>query len=640
MSEIVDQDPGSEGPERKTDRTFLVLAGVVTTTVLAIGAALATLQPLPDAEPAPLDAPLVEVVVAQRAEEGRVGTKDAKVDTGKVRPALKQQLDREVAETAGTLSALREESSLDAVLGSSGLSDDMSSGIGGLIGAKGTQVGSGGLAMRGTGLGGGGATAGFGAFGRGSYAGENRRDADALPRAAGGEGYRDPGVNPMTLAAEDRLSTFATDVDTGSFTLARRMLLEEGRLPTPAGVRVEEFVNYPKWDYPTPTDGAPVAVNLEAAPHPWQAGHHLLRVGLRADDLDGERPAANLVFLVDVSGSMQGPDRLPRARTALHTLVSSLRADDSVALVTYAGSTGIALEPTPGDQKARIHAAIDALSSGGGTAMGAGVDLAYGLAERSLRKGRENRVIVLSDGDANIGRATPEALLDQIARYAGKGITLSTVGFGVGNYQDAMMEQFANKGDGNYFYVDSLGEAERIFTQDLAGTVQTIARDVKVQIDFDPRAVHAWRLVGYENRDVADQDFRKDKVDGGEMGSGHRVTVLYDLVLAKAPEGPLATVSFRAKKPGVDTPAREWRTTLDARAIHESFTSATADFRAVVGVAGFAELLRKSPYAGELTWQQVASILEGAHRAGREDGDVERMVQKARAFAGLTADAR
>ena len=461
-----------------------------------------------------------------------------------------------------------------------------------------------------------------------------------------GEGYRNAGVNRTTLTREDPLSTFATDVDTGSFTLARRMLMEERRLPNPDGVRVEEFINYPKWSYPTPdvakTD-SPVAVTLEAAPHPWQSGHHLLRVGLRADDMKGERAPANLVFLVDVSGSMQGQDRLPRARVALHTLVDSLGPADSVALVTYAGSTRVVLGTTSGANKAHIHAGIDGLASGGGTSMGAGIDLAYELAKASQRDGTETRVIVLSDGDANIGNRTPEALLEQIEQYAGTGITLSTIGFGVGNYQDAMMEQFANKGDGNYYYIDSLDEAERVFTQNLAGTIQTIARDVKVQVAFDPATVHAWRLVGYENRDVADEDFRKDEVDGGEMGSGQRVTVLYDVVLEGNPKGqtPLATVSFRAKQPGKESPAKEWKTTMNASAIHKTFEAASDEFRAAVGIAGFAEVLRGSQYAGELSLDQVADILKAARRLDRDDGEVEEMVAKASAmWRGTQASGR
>ncbi len=510
----------------------------------------------------------------------------------------------------------------------------------GLLGALASQSGadsgvglsSGTLGLRGGGLGGGGA--GYGAGGIGVLGTKGRAGKQDLRDPSSAEGYRNAGVNPSTLTVDDALSTFATDVDTGSFTLARRMLLEEQRLPDMDGVRVEEFINYPDWSYPTPTDDSPVGVNLEVAPSPWQGGHHLLRVGLRARDMRGDRDPANLVFLVDVSGSMSGPDRLPRAQAALHQLVDSLNGNDSVALVTYAGSTGVILEPTPADQKSKIHAAIDGLQSGGGTAMSSGVDLAYQLAQRSARPGRENRVIVLSDGDANIGRSTPEALLAQIHEYAGQGITLSTIGFGVGNYQDAMMEQFADKGDGNYYYVDSLAEAKRIFTENLAGTVQTVARDVKVQVEFNAAAVSSWRLIGYENRDVADRDFRNDKVDGGEMGSGQRVTVLYDLVLDRTPEGPLATVSFRAKRPGQDAAAREWRTTLDASKVHEDFASASVDFRAVVGMAGFAEILRHSPTAQGLTMNAVAGILEGARRAGREDGEVEKMVQRARALWG------
>lgn len=506
-------------------------------------------------------------------------------------------------------------------------SNQQENGIVGLLGSTGEQVGMGGLGTRGTGMGGGGSS-GYGTAG----ALRSMEPTLADPRSGAGEGYRDAGVNALTLTSADHLSTFATDVDTGAFTLSRRLLLEEGRLPSPAGVRVEEFINYPDWEYPTPSDDSPVAVTLEAAPHPWQGGHHLLRVGLRGRDVSGDRPPATLVFLVDVSGSMSGEDRLPRARAALHTLVDSLGPADTVGLVTYAGNVGVRLAPTPCDKKARIHAAIDTLTSGGGTSMGAGIDLAYDLASKARADHGETRVVVLSDGDANIGTRSPEGLLDQIQRYAGQGITLSTVGFGVGNYQDAMMEQFADKGDGAYYYIDSLDEAERVFTTNLAGTIQTVARDVKVQVDFDPRAVHAWRLVGYENRDVADRDFRNDKVDAGEMGSGQRVTVIYDVVLEHAPDGPLATVHFRAKTPGTEAPAREWLTTLDANRVRTTFEGASADFRAAVGMAGFAELLRHSPYAGELTFGQVERILADARRPGREDGDVEAMVKRARAL--------
>lgn len=511
----------------------------------------------------------------------------------------------------------------------------------GALGAGGEALGANAIGGRSQSLGVSGiGSGGGGAAGYGVATGENRgfgkkKSPVMEALALGAEGYRNAGVNPATLTVDDRLSTFATDVDTGSFTLARRMLLDEGRLPNPDGVRVEEFINYPDWAYPTPVDDSPVGVNLEVAPSPWQPGHHLLRVGLRAQDMRGDREPVNLVFLVDVSGSMHGPDRLPRAQAALHTLVESLDARDSVALVTYAGSTGVVLEPTSADQKRAINTAIDGLESGGGTGMGAGVDLAYGLAERSLRPGRENRVIVLSDGDANIGSSTPEALLEQIHQYAGKGITLSTIGFGVGNYQDAMMEQFADKGDGNYYYIDSLAEAKRVFQENLAGTVQTVARDVKVQVEFNPAAVSSWRLVGYENRDVADKDFRNDKVDGGEMGSGQRVTVLYDLVLDSTPEGDLATVSFRAKRPGVDTAAREWRTALAASQVRGAFQDASVDFRAAVGMAGLAEVLRGSPTAASLSLEDVASILRGARRAGRTDGDVEQMVARAQALSRL-----
>ncbi|MSP56769.1 MAG: DUF3520 domain-containing protein [Myxococcales bacterium] len=240
---------------------------------------------------------------------------------------------------------------------------------------------------------------------------------------------------------------------------------------------------------------------------------------------------------------------------------------------------------------------------------------------------------------------SPETLLAQIKQYAGQGITLSTIGFGVGNYQDAFMEQFADQGDGNYYYIDSLDEAERVYTQNLAGTIETVARDVKVQIHFDPEAVQVWRLVGYENRDVADKDFRNNKVDGEEMGSGQRVTVLYDLVLEQTAASlararrPLATVSFRAKRPEREAPAREWRTSIDSSDVKPSFSDASVDFRAAVGLAAFAELLRHSPYAGELTLAQVSDILQGAARPGRDDGKITQMLSSARALGGLARNA-
>ncbi|MCP4807962.1 MAG: VWA domain-containing protein, partial [Proteobacteria bacterium] len=300
------------------------------------------------------------------------------------------------------------------------------------------------------------------------------------------EGYVNYGVNDMTLSTKDALSTFSIDVDTASYTIARRKLLD-GYLPPAASVRVEEFVNYFPYAYVQPVGDAPFAVNMEAAPNPFEPRHHVLRIGVQGDELSAdERKPVRLTFLVDVSGSMSSADKLGLAKRSLHLLVDQLDAEDSVALGTYAGATRMVLTPTPATDKDAIHAAIESLSSGGGTAMSSGIDMAYDMAQRAYVPGAENRVVVLSDGDANIGPSSHQQILTQIQDHAKAGITLTTVGFGMGNYKDTMMEQLANDGDGNYFYIDGMNEARKVFSEDLSGTIQTIARDVKIQVEFDP----------------------------------------------------------------------------------------------------------------------------------------------------------
>jgi Ca-activated chloride channel family protein len=327
-----------------------------------------------------------------------------------------------------------------------------------------------------------------------------------------------------------------------------------------------------------------------------------------------ERAPTTLVFLADVSGSMDAPDKLPLVREALHMLVNQLREDDSVALVTYAGETRIALPVTHAASKAQVHAAIDTLRSGGGTNMGSGMELAYREATKGLGGGRTARVIVLSDGDANIGHTGFREILDGVKGYVSEGVMMSTVGLGTGNYNDHLMEQLADAGNGNYSYIDSLRTAERVFVDNLNGNLETIAQDVKIQVEWNKDAVKSYRLLGYENRDVADHDFRNDKRDAGEVGAGHAVTALYELELAApdaAPDAALGTVRVRAKKPrGVR--AEELAVGIPARTLRTRAADLDDDGKAAVAVALAAEILRGSPYAEGRTLAEAAELLDGA----------------------------
>jgi Ca-activated chloride channel homolog len=429
------------------------------------------------------------------------------------------------------------------------------------------------------------------------------------------EDYAHNDVNELTLVSDDKLSTFAVDVDTASYSIARRKILEGEAVPADA-VRVEEFVNYFRYAYEGPGDDRPFAVHLEAAPSPYTPGRHLLRVGIQGREVaKSQRKPANLVFLVDVSGSMSSPDKLGLAQRSLRILVDNLNDGDTVALVTYAGSTRVVLEPTSIGQKAKIHAAIESLSAGGSTAMGSGIELAYRLAGRKISDDSISRVIVLSDGDANVGTTSHEGILRTIKGHVAEGVTLSTVGFGMGNYKDRLMEQLADKGNGNAYYIDSLSQAKRVFQEQLGGTLEVIAQDVKVQVEMSPEAISTYRLVGYENRDVADRDFRNDKVDAGEIGAGHSVTAVYEIELAPASHGPLATVRIRAKKPR-GTEAAEHTFTFGREHLRDSFAAASPDFRFATAVVGFAEILRRSPYADGWKLDEVRKIAAGATPRG------------------------
>jgi Ca-activated chloride channel homolog len=430
------------------------------------------------------------------------------------------------------------------------------------------------------------------------------------------ETYGDHGVNSWTDTAKDHLSTFAADVDTASYTIARRKIVE-GVMPPAESVRVEEFLNYFKYRYPQPEGGA-LGVTMDAAPSPFSAGKHLLRVGIQGRRLSvSERKPAHLTFLVDVSGSMQSPDKLPLAQRALRLLVDNLRDGDTVSLVTYAGNVRVVLPHTGMEKKALIHEAIAGLTAGGSTSMASGIELAYQQATKVLDGQSLSRVVILSDGDANVGRTTPDGIRELIAGHTKEGITVTTVGFGMGNYRDDVMEQFANKGNGNHYYVDSLFEAKRVFQTELGGTLEVIAQDVKLQVDFDPAQVNRYRLVGYENRDIADQDFRNDRVDAGEIGSGHTVTALYEIELKPGAGERLCTVRVRAKKPR-GTEAAEKVFPFPADALAARFDGAANDLRFASAVMGAAELFRQSPHARG--WN-LDAILEIARSAAGGEAD-------------------
>lgn len=452
-----------------------------------------------------------------------------------------------------------------------------------------------------------------------AIAGEDKADVfdRAQPAPDPGGTFVHAGENPLTLTREDRLSTFAIDVDTASYSYARRFL-QAGRRPPPASVRVEEWVNAFHYDYEGPQGGAPFRVHLAGAPSPFVKGRHLVRVGVQGKRVEKrDRKKVHLTFLVDVSGSMSAPDKLPLAQRALHLLVDELRPDDSVSLITYAGRTEEVLPATKASNKAAIHAAIDRLRSGGGTAMSSGMELAYRNAGKHLADDTTSRVIVLSDGDANIGNTSHQEILKSVKGYVSEGVTLSTVGFGTGNYRDHLMEQLADAGNGNYSYIDSLKAAKKVFVEDLTGTLEVIAQDVKIQVEWNSDVVEAYRLIGYENRDVADRDFRDDKVDAGEIGAGHTVTALYEVVLkdpTKQDDDALGTVRVRHKTPR-GTRATEIEQVMATAELEDRFGDLDANTRFAAAAALAAEVLRGSSQVAHLTlhdaWALASEAVEG-----------------------------
>lgn len=442
--------------------------------------------------------------------------------------------------------------------------------------------------------------------------------------------------NRFLKAAQHPLSTFSIDVDAASYSNIRRFITQ-GQLPPKDAVRTEELINYFTYDYPNPDDGHPFSITTEVAACPWKKTHKLALIGLQGKRIEKKAlPPTNLVFLIDVSGSMNQSNKLPLLKSAFRLLVDELRAQDKVSIVVYAGAAGLALPPTSGKEKSKIITALDGLEAGGSTAGGAGIQLAYKIAQDNFLKSGNNRVILATDGDFNVGVSSNAELESMIEEKRKSGVFLTVLGFGMGNYKDSKMQTLAEKGNGNHYYIDNLLEGEKVFVGQMAGTLFTIAKDVKLQLEFNPKRVQAYRLIGYESRLLAKEDFNDDTKDAGELGAGHTVTALYEIVPVGAPmpssasvdplkyqeeERPkvktsaradseeLFTVKFRYKAPTADESQLIEKVLLDKS---RAFESAGNNLRFAASVAEFGLLLVDSPYKGASTFEQVLQTARAA----------------------------
>jgi Ca-activated chloride channel family protein len=448
--------------------------------------------------------------------------------------------------------------------------------------------------------------------------------------------FENYGVNPFIDTEDDTLSTFALDVDTGSYTIARRYV-QDGNLPPEDAVRVEEFVNYFDQAYPYPPEGQAFGIYVDGAPTPYgeTERYQMVRIGIQGYAVAPEaRKDVSLTFVIDVSGSMDRENRLGLVKRSLELLVGQLRPSDSVGIVVYGSDARAVLEPTGGADKETILQAIYALQPEGSTNAEAGLRLGYQRANAAFKPGGINRVILCSDGVANVGSTGAESIWDVIEGYASEGITLTAVGFGLGNYNDVLMEQLADNGDGFYAYVDTLKEAERLFVQNLTSTLQAIALDAKVQVEFNPEVVARYRLVGFENRAIADEDFRDDTVDAGAVGAGHSVTALYEIKLHPEAGGRIATVYLRWQDPESGD-VSEISHDLSSDDLAASFTAASPNFQWAVVVSEYAEVLRGSYWAQDST---LAGVLEEAERVAEllpGDPDVAELVELVRQAAAI-----
>jgi Ca-activated chloride channel family protein len=447
------------------------------------------------------------------------------------------------------------------------------------------------------------------------------------------EEYRDVDANPVVAVDEAPVSTFSIDVDTASYSVARRYL-NDGVLPPTDAIRPEEIINYFDYAYPLPDSAdAPFAATTTITDTPWNADTQLLHIGIQGYDVTPqERPRANLVFLMDVSGSMGSPDKLPLAIQSLRMLLGELDPDDTVAIAVYAGAAGVVLEPTPVSERGRIEAALETLNAGGSTAGGEGLRLAYALAERNMDEDAVNRVILVTDGDFNVGITQDERLEDFVARKRESGVYLSVMGFGRGNYNDALMQTIAQAGNGTAGYIDTLQEARRLLVEEASSTLFPIANDVKIQVEFNPARVAEYRLIGYETRALERADFNNDQVDAGEIGSGHSVTAIYEIT---APDSPARQIDPLRYEGGADDGARPGDPSgefaflrirykqpgeTESRLIEAAITDADArplaqagdDVRFAVAAAAYAQLLRGDPYLGAFGFDDVVTLAQSA----------------------------
>lgn len=461
--------------------------------------------------------------------------------------------------------------------------------------------------------------------------------------------------NRFRKVTDEPLSTFSIDVDGASYSNVRRMI-NYGQMPTEGAVRVEEFINYFKYKYPQPTGNDPFSINTEMSACPWNKEHKLVMVGLQGKEIATTNlPPSNLVFLIDVSGSMSDANKLPLVKASLKLLVDQLREQDHVAIVVYAGAAGLVLPATSGMNKERIMAAIDKLEAGGSTAGGAGIKLAYNVAKQQFKKGGNNRVIICTDGDFNVGMSSDDAMERLIEEERKSGVFLTVLGYGMGNYKDNKMQKLANKGNGNHAYIDGMNEAKKVLVNEFGGTMFTIAKDVKLQVEFNPALVQAYRLVGYENRLLNKEDFNNDKKDAGELGSGHTVTALYEIIpvgvesdfienvdelkyqqTTKSKKSGLKneimTIKFRYKEPDANESKIIVHPLLDEKM---PFEKTSENFRFATAVAQFGMLLRNSEYKGNATYEKVIRQANAAIGTDKEGYRAEfiKLVQNVQSLA-------
>ncbi|TWU37151.1 vWA domain-containing protein [Novipirellula artificiosorum] len=465
--------------------------------------------------------------------------------------------------------------------------------------------------------------------------------------------------NPFLVATEHPLSTFSIDVDTASYSKVRQFLTQYHQLPRPDAVRIEELVNYFPYDYAPPTDDQsdPFAVHLAATDCPWNDQHRLLRVAMKGREVpQQERPACNLVLLVDTSGSMKAANKLPLLKRGLQLLVPQLSGKDRIAIVAYAGSAGLVLDSTPANQTATLMSALDRLQSGGSTNGGQGLQLAYQVARDHFVAGGTNRVMLCTDGDFNVGASGTDELVRMIKDASRGGIDLTVLGFGMGNFNDAMLEQVSGHGNGNYAFIDSDNEAKKVLVDQVAGTLVTIAKDVKIQVEFNPNVVSAYRLIGYENRMLEAQDFNDDKKDAGEIGAGHSVTAIYEVIPEGLPSSPgvPAIDPLKYQQPRDTSHAADSGEMLTLKVRYKlpeetesrlmnnvfiddggTFASADREFKFAAAVAAFGMLLRDSEFRGSWTYDHVAQIAQTAIGSD-EDGlrrELVELVETARRLA-------